>query len=550
MLRCPLAWCAVAAAIASCHVASAQERVADSTRSYRLRAVRVETQDVFRPEEAGERFVPRLVNSLHALTRKETVMREVFVQPGDLVDVTHAAELERNLRALGIFAEVEVRMVPATTEGEADLVVRTRDRLTLAAGGGASYVGGTSGLNANVAESNLFGLGDRAALSFRSSDDGEFRGVASWQDLHLFDTWMRSTMRLSRTDEGDGIGVEVDRPFKHLRDPRSWRVGAAYDEVAQDYYFLGDEIASAPYRRGGIEAEVGHLHGDRFARSGFGAMARAVDIDYATATGAFGPSLRVPGDTQSVFVAATFRGRWIDSFRTATAMDTLGFVQDIALAQEVEIAAGGYVRSEDSSDTEVQPAVESHLGLAAEPIAGLLCGVATDGALRWGDDGLVGWRAEMRAQVALCWSDAHALLTSARFDAGDEQQDLPIQFTLGADSGLRGYDSRLFAGDRRLVASAEERWDTGIELWAFRIGLAAFVDAGWMSTSRDLGRPWIGTGGGLRIGSAPLFGSTVLRMDFSTALDDAEGNQGGLEFSVVVGQAFTFGGASRIAPLR
>jgi hypothetical protein len=47
-----------------------------------------------------------------------------------------------------------------------------------------------------------------------------------------------------------------------------------------------------------------------------------------------------------------------------------------------------------------------------------------------------------------------------------------------------------------------------------------------------------------------LFGSTVLRMDFSTALDDAEGNQGGLEFSVVVGQAFTFGGASRIAPLR
>ena len=115
-------------------------------------------------------------------------MREVFVQPGDLVDVTHAAELERNLRALGIFAEVEVRLVPATTEGEADLVVRTRDRLTLAAGGGASYVGGTSGLNANVAESNLFGLGDRAALSFRSSDDGEFRGVASWQDLHLFDT--------------------------------------------------------------------------------------------------------------------------------------------------------------------------------------------------------------------------------------------------------------------------------------------------------------------------------------------------------------------------
>ena len=535
-------------------VAQASEEVAppraEASQSYRLRAVRVETQDVFRPAETGERVVPRLVNALHVTTRRETVMREVFVQPGDLVDTSHAEELERNLRALGIFAEVEVRLVPTSTEGEADLVVRTRDRLTLAAGGGASYVGGTTGFNVSASESNVLGHGDRVAASFRETDDGDFRGVATWQDLHLFDTWMRNSMRVSRTDDGDGFGVEVDRPIKHLRDPRSWRVAASYDELAQEYYELGEEEGSVPFRRTAIEGELGAQHGERFARSGFGFTGRFLDMDYGEAVGALAPSLRVPGATRSLFLAPTFRGRWIDGFRTATAIDTLGFVQDIALATEFECAAGGLVRDEDGRGTELQPAFEAHAGVAWEPRAKWLLGVATDGGARWGESGLAGWRATARLQSVWLWRDDQALCGTVRFDAAEEDQDLPVQFTLGADSGLRGYDSRLLEGRKRVVASVEERWDTGLDLWAFRIGLAAFGDAGWITDGPRFGRPYLGVGGGLRIGSAPLFGANVLRMDFATALDDADGNTDGPEFSVTVGQAFTFGGASRIPALR
>jgi hypothetical protein len=523
---------------------------AEVTRHYRLRAVRVETQDVFRPAETGERVVPQLVNALHVTTRRETVMREVFVQPGDLVDTSQAEELERNLRALGIFAEVEVRLVPATTEGEADLVVRTRDRLTLAAGGGASYVGGTTGFNVSASESNVLGHGDRLAASFRETDDGDFRGVGTWQDLHLFDTWMRNSMRVSRTDDGDGFGVEVDRPIKHLRDPRSWRVAASYDDLAQEYYEFGEEEGTVPFRRMALEGDVGALHGERFARSGFGMTARYLDVDYGQAEGALAPTLRVPGATRSLFLGPTFRGRWIDGFRTATAIDTLGFVQDIALAGEFECSAGGLLRDEDGVATELQPAFEAHAGFAWEPHAAWLLGVATDGGARWGDSGLVGWHAAARAQSVWLWRDDQALCGTVRFDAAEEDQDLPVQFTLGADSGLRGYDSRLLDGRKRVVASVEERWDTGLDLWAFRVGLAAFCDAGWITDGPRFGRPHLGVGGGLRIGSAPLLGANVLRMDFATALDDAEGNSDGPEFSVTVGQSFTFGGATRIPALR
>jgi hypothetical protein len=557
----PLAAVIVALGVASDGVGQEPETVAEPVApdavvapapftQYRLRAVRVETQDIFRPQETGERVIPRILNAAHAKTRTETVMREMFVHPGDLVDASHAEELARNLRALGIFAEVEVALVPASTPGEADLVVRTRDRLTLAVGGGVSYVGGATGFNASVSESNFFGNGDRLAASFRQNDEGDFRGVGSWNDLHLLDTWMTGSLRLSRTDDGDGIGVEVARPFKHLRDPRSWRVGASYDELAQEYYVLGEESGSVPYERAAAEGELAGLDGDRFARSGFGIQARVADVGYGAAEGSLAPDLRVPGDTRTMFVGPTYRGRWIDGFRTATAIDTLGYVQDIALATEIELAVGCVLRDEDGRDFETQPAIDAHLGFAAEPSAGWLVGCASDGALRWGDDGLVGWRAAARAQSVRMWNDAHALAGTVRFDAGDEDQDLELQLTLGADSGLRGYDARLFAGTRRLVASVEERWDTGVEIWAFRFGLAAFCDSGWLSDGPSLGRPYLGAGGGVRIGSAPLFGSTVLRMDITTALDDAVGNTDGVEFSVVVGQAFTFGGAARIPATR
>lgn len=529
---------------------AATQPTAGAVVRYRLRAIRVETQDVFRPEETGQRVVPRALNAMHVTTKRETVMREVFVQPGDLVDVTHADELERNLRALGIFAEVDVTLVPATTEGEADLVVRTRDRFTLAAGGGASYVGGTTGFNASAAESNVLGNGDRIAASFRESDDGDFRGVATWQDLHLFDTWMRNSLRVSRTDDGDGFGVEVDRPIKHLRDPRSWRVAASYDELAQEYYAFGEEEGAVPFRRASIEGDLGSLHGERFSRSGFGLSARLLDMEYGAAEGALAPTLRVPGATRSLFLAPTFRGRWIDGFRTATAIDTLGYVQDIALATEFECMAGGLLRDEDGRGTELQPAFDAHAGLAWEPRAKWLLGIATDGGARWGESGLAGWRATARAQSVWLWRDDQALCGTVRFDAAEEHQDLPVQFTLGADSGLRGYDSRLLDGRKRVVASMEDRWDTGLDLWAFRLGLAAFCDAGWITDGPRFGRPYLGAGGGLRIGSAPLLGSTVMRLDFSTALDDADGNSSGTEFSVTVGQAFTFGGANRIPALR
>ena len=102
-----------------------------------------------------------------------------------------------------------------------------------------------------------------------------------------------------------------------------------------------------------------------------------------------------------------------------------------------------------------------------------------------------------------------------RFDAVEETQGLLPQLTLGADNGLRGYDAHLLTGTQRLLANGEHRFDTGIEVWVLRLGLCAFVDAGWVGDSLDLGRPYLGAGGGLRLGCPELLGAPVLRADFA-----------------------------------
>ncbi len=511
----------------------------------RLRAIRVSTDEVFHDAERSGRVLPRLVNAVHVTTDRDVVLREVFVQPGQWIDVSQAEELERNLRALGIFAEVRVQLVRTNVPLEVDLVIVTRDRLTLILGGGASYVGGVSGFNVAAGESNLRGQGDRVAGTFRDSSDGEFRGAVSYSDLHLFDTWIRGNVRLSRTDEGDGLGLEVERPWKHLKDPQSWRLALAHDELAADYFRLGEEEGSVPYRRLALDSSLLWADGPRYDRSGFGGTARIEQLEYGEATGALAPELRVPGDTVRLFAGGTFRGQWISAFREASAFDTLGFVQDIALATQLEVTLGGSLRDEAGRGTELQPELQLHAGTVFEPWAATLLGLSTDGTIRFANGAAVGFNVSARTQWLSAVAKHHALAGQLRFDAVDEEQDLTAELTLGADNGLRGYDARLLSGTHRLLANLEERWDTGLEIWVFRLGLCAFTDVGWMGRSEALGRPFVGAGGGVRVGSAPLLGAPVLRIDLARPLDDVDGNMDGWNLAVTVGQAFTFGGASR-----
>ncbi|MBL8737415.1 MAG: hypothetical protein JNL12_13375 [Planctomycetes bacterium] len=548
-----LPFVAAAVFVASPAVAQTDERrpaaLAEPQRG-RLREVRIVTGDVFDEATREERPIAALVDALHWTTRDEVVARELWFARGDRVDAAMAAELERNLRALGLFAEVRVRLVPTDTTDEVDLEVVTRDRLSITFGGGASFVGGVTGLRFALGESNLFGLGDRLVGSFAENSDGDYRGSLVYSDLHVFDTWHTGSVRLSRTDDGESLGLELRRPLKHLADPRSYGFAYAHDELANEFVRDGDVLAEVPERRDVFTADLLWANGPREHRDKLGFVLRVVERDYEPARGPLAAEIRVPGDTSSVFFGPSLSTRWITGFAKVDNVDTLGFVQDVVLGVSLSATAGARWRDAAGEGGAVQPEIAAETGWAAEPLPGLLTNLGLAGGLRWDGDTAGAWNVGANARAFARLSSHHTFGAFVDFDALEELQDLPIELTLGEDNGLRGYRARQFAGTRRLRTIVEHRWATGLEVATLRLGLVGFVDTGWTGDGSELGRPFQSIGAGLRIGSQPLLGDGVFRLDVAKPLDQIPGEDDGWQLSATIGQVFTFGGNTTVAGSR
>lgn len=506
----------------------------------RLREVRIATSDVFAANDA--RPLTQVVNAVHWQTRESVIAREVWFQPGQHVDARMAEELERNLRGLGLFSDVTVRLVPTGQPDEVDCVIATRDRLTLAFGAGASYVGGVSGVRFSAGEGNMYGLGDRLVASFADNSEGEYRGSVAFTDLHVLDTWHTATLRLSRTDEGDSAGLEVRRPFKHLADPRSHGVSIAQDEAEANYYRAGDSVADVPFRRSSLAGDLTWGEGPRDTRRYLGFTLAAEQIEYGAARGPLGPEIRVPGDTRSVFFGPTASAQWIAGYRKVEGLDTIDYVQDLTLGLSATATIGARYRDEEGLGEALQPEFLAGFAFASEPLADVFTNLGARGNLRLDDGTTVGWSASAFARAFALVTTDNTLAANVVFDAVEETQDLPRELTLGEDNGLRGYRARLFSGTRRLRTNLEDRFDTGFEFATLRLGLIAFCDTGWVGRDGDLGRPYASIGGGLRVGSKPLLGDGLLRIDFAKPLDEADGQSDGWKVSVTIGQVFTFGG--------
>jgi hypothetical protein len=506
----------------------------------RLREVRITTNDVFAATD--ERLLTQVVNALHWQTRREVVAREIWLRRGDHVDARLAAELERNLRGLGLFSDVTVRLVATGQPGEVDLEVITRDRLTLNVGAGGSYVGGVSGFRTSLGEGNLLGRGDRLVASFAENSEGEYRGSVAFTDLHVLDSWHTATVRASRTDEGDSAGLDVRRPFKHLADPRGYGVSIAQDDTEADYYRGGESVAEVPYRRSALLADMAWAAGSRDARRFLGVAFAAEQVDHAIARGPLAASIHVPGDTWSVFFGPTASWQWVTGYRKVEGLDTLDYVQDLTLGPSVGMTLGARWRDEDGLAGALQPEAGLAVAFASEPLADVFTNLGARGGVRGDDADAVGWNASVFARAFALATELQTFAASCTFDAVEETQDLPRELTLGEDNGLRGYKARLFAGTRRVRTNLEHRFDTGLELATLRFGLIAFTDTGWVGTGSDLGRPWTSAGVGLRIGSKPLLGDGVMRIDVAKPFDDIVDQSDGLKVSVTIGQVFTFGG--------
>lgn len=540
-----LAGCALALAAAGGLVA--QETRPDGALG-RLRNVTIRTQDVFSDEQADHNLLYQLANLLHGTTRQEVVEREFWFTRGDRLTRDEIEELERNLRALGIFGGVKTTVTPVEDD-RFDLAVDTRDRFTLAAAASYSRVGGVNKLSFRLAESNLFGTGKKLVATARYSED-EHNNYLEYVDPQLFGTWHTLASRVGETEEGAFLDLALRRPYHHLSDPWTYGMESSSAQEDVDYYREGETTAEVPLDRHEMRFFAAHATGPREERHALGLDLRGRYAEYEPAFGIDAARWRVPGDTWWVEFGPYATYEYRPAFDEVQRLDAIDFDEDLPLGVSLLARVAARYRDEQGVGSEVQPVLALQTRIAVRAWPETYFTLEATGQARWNDARAQGWRTGLALHAYQLSLPQQTLAASFTFDLAAERQDLVPQFTLGEDNGLRGYPAREFSGSRYARLNLEDRIDTGIEVWSVRLGAAAFCDVGWVHDpvqGYSMSDPIRSVGLGLRLGSSHLFGSRVLRLDVAWPLDEVGGQDYGVSVSFATGQVFTFfGNASEL----
>jgi hypothetical protein len=96
------------------------------------------------------------------------------------------------------------------------------------------------------------------------------------------------------------------------------------------------------------------------------------------------------------------------------------------------------------------------------------------------------------------------------------------QLTLGSFTGLRGYRSYEFEGQRMLVVNLEHRIFSLLKVWFFKLGTSYFFDSGvvWNEGEGFGGQKFHSSAGvGIQIESGKNLGNGIFRIDFAYNMD-------------------------------
>ena len=221
----------------------------------------------------------------------------------------------------------------------------------------------------------------------------------------------------------------------------------------------------------------------------------------------------------------------------AVNLASIGVTEDINLGWDLRAAAGMYARAlGGASDA---PTGEAAVKKYWRPWAGGTLKLTARAAGRY-EDGV--WEDSGYGAALLGFDQRfprQTLAAGVAFDGAVHPAPESILY-IGASDGLRGYVNDFAPGDRRWVASLEDRIVTDWILWGMaQVGFVVFADTGAvrrLETGR-WSRTYADVGGGLRAGNLKsAFGHVVV----ATVAFPLVGGEGVNSFEVFVGNEIPF----------
>jgi hypothetical protein len=234
--------------------------------------------------------------------------------------------------------------------------------------------------------------------------------------------------------------------------------------------------------------------------------------------------------------------QWVeDGFVERRNLDRLARTEDWNLGTRLSLRAGWSSSSWGADESEAVGALEWARGVATPRGRHI---VLLDGAAggRYGDAGAANLLGGARVRHFFSNFGHHQLVSSLAFDAA-RNLDPENQLLLGGDNGLRGYPMRFRDGDRRLLATVEQRFYSDVEvLKLFHLGAAAFVDVGraWYSgvVPNEADEVLRDVGVGLRLGSSRSSKGTMIHLDVAFPLDGDSSERRGVQWLIRTKDSF------------
>ena len=517
----------------------ASPSAAPDASAIRVGTIRIESNDVFTPDEASRGWFYRAANSIHLPTRTSFLRKQLLFQEGDVLNIAQLAETERNLRALPFIKSASVT-ASAPHDGVSDVLVVTQDAWTTEPGGSFGSKGGRTTYSFEFQETDLLGTGRSLSFSYDKGTERTTRSVV-FQDPYVFRPFWRSKVLLADNSDGRQRQFEIARPFYSFRAP--WSADALVSRLAEEDKIYRDGRTFSAFQHERHETLVSY---GRALESGeFRAQRLTGGIDFMH--DAFNvlpgkPDGVIPGRRDFRYVFATYelienayetlnyvnRDSRYEDFNLAPRLFARVGVSPVALGAPVNSAFvegqwSGGIRIDD--DAFAQTDVDAQSRFASGPentIVSLFAGYVRRFRLSRMPQTFVA-----RIQVDRGW-----------------RLDQDVQFEASGATGLRGYRLHAMTGNKRILVNVEQRFFSEREyLQLFSPGAVVFVDAGEAAppgTPLAFSRLKADAGVGLRIAIARAGGNNILRIDVAYPFQaDARGRRGPL-VSFSSSQAFSF----------
>jgi len=505
-----------------------------------VRRLSIHRSNVFGTDEThASSFYGRWANALHVVTRAGVIQRALQFAPGEQVCRADLEAAVRRLRTLGVLHSNIDLVVEPVAEDSIDVTVKTRDTWTTRPSIQFRKDGEVVTWSLGLSELNLLGLAKGLGFEVGHGEIKPYYGCW-YRDPQLGPLELYLYAGLFEGDDLWSRSLLVEKPYERAATPWGLRLWAnRFRGVVVDRRggLDGPEWPSEQWlvtATGGVRLWGGprmalrvgpavHLVSERY---------RIPPSDPGAADRYGGPLLARDVRMLGVEVDLTR-----ERFSQRASINVFRRREDFDLGSRIQLRAGYSDRRWGAARNGYLLTTEGYQGLSLGRRQFMLGAFQGEG--QWVADRIE----DMRLQIGLYYYnnlDARQTLAAALRHGRGTRMAPQAVYTLGVITGLRGFESYSFWGERFLLLNLEDRIMLVDDLLGLlSAGVTLFTDCGvaWPAGHPEATRPRANVGLGLRLLGSRTSGTLMTRLDVGFPVLGGEEGAGPV-LSIGAGQVF------------